>query len=104
MADNVTIKRVRASESKSSKANVKDYLNNHMHKRSPSFTPEVWSLQYANGQGELLGYASTSGTYSDDNDLPAPQRFLGKINLILCFTRRLVTDDWILVNSWAAVK
>jgi len=107
MADNVTIKRVRASESKNSKAYVTDYLNNHMHKRSPSFTldtPEVWSLQFANGQGELLGYASTSGTYSDDNDLPGPQRFLGKINLTLCFTRKLVTDNWILVNSWAAVK
>ncbi len=107
MADNVTIKRVRASESKNTKPIVTDYLNNHMHQRSPALTldtPEVWSLEFADGQGELLGYASSSGTYSDDNNLPGPQRFLGKINFTLCFTRHLVTDYWILVNSWAAVK
>jgi hypothetical protein len=102
MADNVTIKRVRASESKNSKAVVKDYLNNYMHQRKPSLTvdtPEVWSLQSATGQGELLGYASSSGTYRDDNG-----RFDGAIDFTLCFTRRRATDDWILANSWAAVK
>ena len=102
MADNVTIKRVRASESKNSKAVVKDYLNKHMHQRSPSLTldtPEAWSLASASGQGELIGYASSSGTYRDDNG-----GFVGAINFTLCFTRQGVTDDWILANSWAAVN